>query len=53
MQHGVGGAAHGDVEGHGVLECLEGGDAARQGGEVVVLVVAAGEIDDGAAGLEE
>ena len=53
MQHGVGGAAHGDVEGHGVLEGLEGGDAAGSGGEVVVLVVAAGQIDDGAASLQE
>ena len=53
MQHSIGGAAHGDVEGHGVLEGLEGGDAAGSGGEVVVLVVAAGQIDDGAASLEE
>ena len=30
VQHGVGGAAHGDVERHRVLERLEGRDAARQ-----------------------
>ena len=30
MQHGVGRAAHGDVERHGVLERLEAGDRARQ-----------------------
>src|SRR5690606_23579750 len=30
VQHRVGGAAHGDVERHGVFEGLEVGDAARQ-----------------------
>ena len=53
MQHGVGRAAHGDVERHGVLERLEAGDRARQRGLVIVLVVAAGEIDDEMAGLDE
>ena len=53
MQHGVGRAAHGDVERHGVLERLEARDAARQRGRVVLLVVAAGEIDDQVAGLDE
>ena len=46
VQHGVGRAAHGDVERHGVLERLLGGDRARQRRLVVLLVVALGEVDD-------
>ena len=53
VQHGVCRAAHGDVERHGVLEGRLGGDGARQRGLVVLLVIAAGEIDDGVAGLDE
>ena len=30
VQHGIGRASHGDVQRHGVLKCLEGGDAARR-----------------------
>ena len=50
VQNGVGGAAHGDVQGHGVVECLEAGDGTRQHGFVVVLVVALGDRDGGGAG---
>ena len=46
VQHGVGRAAHGDVERHGVLERLLGGDGARQRALVVLLVVAACQVDD-------
>ena len=53
MQHGVGRAAHRDVERHGVLERLEARDVARQHGLVVLLVVAPREIDDQVAGLDE
>ncbi len=53
VQHGVGGAAHGDVERDGVLEGFEGGDVARQRALVVLLVVALGQLDDGATGLAE
>ena len=53
MQHGVGRAAHGDVEAHRVLERLEAGDRARQHALVVLLVIALGEIDDQMAGLDE
>ena len=53
VQHGVGRAAHGDVERHGVLECALRGDFARQHAVVVLLVVALGEIDDEMAGLDE
>jgi hypothetical protein len=52
VQHRVGGAAHGDVQRHGVLEGLEA-DGARQHGGVVLLVVAAGQLDDAAAGALE
>ena len=53
VQHRIGRAAHGDVEGHGVLERLEGGDGARQRVRIVLLVIAAGEIDDQVAGFDE
>ena len=53
VQHGVGRAAHGDVERHRVLERLERADIARQHALVVLLVVAAGEIDDQMARLDE
>ena len=53
MQDGVGGTAHGDVQRHRVLERGEGRDRTRQDGEVVGFVVAAGDLDDLAAGFEE
>ena len=53
VQHGVGRAAHGDVERHRVLESLEIGDGARQHGGVILLVPAPREIDDRVAGLDE
>src|SRR5690606_3601499 len=46
VQDRVGGAAHRDVERHGVLEGRGGGDAAGQDRVVVLLVVAAGEVQD-------
>jgi hypothetical protein len=46
VQHGVGGAAHGDVERHRVLEGRAGGDVARQRGRVVVAVPARGQVHD-------
>ena len=53
MQHGVGGAAHGDVEGHRIFKRVEGGDGARQRAGVVLLVIAMAKLDSGAAGAEE
>ncbi|MPL67232.1 hypothetical protein SDC9_12923 [bioreactor metagenome] len=53
MQHGVGRAAHGDIEAHRVLEGLEGGDVARQQALFLALVMALGDLDDLAPGLEE
>ena len=53
MQHGVGRAAHGDIERHGVLERLEIGDIARQDAGIVLLVTAARELHDGPASLKE
>ena len=53
VQHGVGGPAHGDVEGHGVLESAKAGDLARQHAHAVLLVIALGEIDDQVAGFDE
>jgi hypothetical protein len=53
VQHGVGRAAHGDVQAHGVLERRAGGDAARQGRGVVLLVPALAEVDDHTAGFLE
>ena len=53
MQHRIGRAAHGDVEAHRVLECLEARDIARQHAAVVLLVVAPRQIDDEMPGLDE
>ena len=53
MQDGVGRAAHGDVERHGVFERLEGGDPARQHALVALFVIAPREIDDEMASLDE
>jgi hypothetical protein len=53
MQYGVGRAAHGDVEPHGVLECLEVGDRTRQHRIIVLAIMLLGQLDDTAAGLEE
>ena len=53
MQHGVGRAAHGNVERHRVLEGFERRDGARQRGGVVLLIPAAREIDDRMASLDE
>ena len=46
MQHGIGRAAHRDVERHGVFERLEARDSARQRGLIILLVIAARKIDD-------
>ncbi len=53
VQHGIGRTAHGDIERHGVFEGLLGGDRARQGSVIVLLVITAGEIDDQVAGFDE
>ena len=53
MQHGVGRAAHRDVEGHRVLERLEIGDGARQRARIVLFIPAAREIDDEMARFDE
>ncbi len=45
-EHGVGRAAHRDIEAHRVLERFEAGDRARQDALVVFLVIALGERDD-------
>ena len=44
VQDGVGGAAHGHVQAHGVFKGFEGGDAARQHAGVVLFVVASSTI---------
>ena len=43
VQDGIGRAAHGDVQGHGVLEGLEVGDVARQHAVVAFAVIALAE----------
>ncbi|MCY1525293.1 hypothetical protein D9M68_602680 [compost metagenome] len=53
VQDGVGRAAHGDVQGHGVLERLEAGDVARQHAVVAFAVVALAQLDGQAAGAQE
>src|SRR5690606_24696678 len=53
VQDGVGRAAHGDVQGHGVLEGLEAGDVARQDVLVAFVVVLPAQVDDQPAGAQE
>ena len=53
MQDGVGGAAHGDVHHHGVLERFHGGNAQRQHAGVVILVIAAGILHNLSSGFQE
>ena len=53
MQHGVGRAAHGDVERHGILESALAGDVARQHAGIFLFVITAGEIDDQVSGFQE
>ena len=53
VQHGVGRAAHRDVEGHRVFERAETGDRSRQHARVVLLVVSAREVDDEMSGFDE
>ena len=53
VQHRVGGAPHGDVEGHRILEGGPPGDGARQDGIIVLLVVPLGQPHDQPAGFQE
>ncbi len=53
MQNGVGRSPHGDVQGHCVLERLEGGDGTGQHRGIVLLVVALGQLHDEPARLEK
>jgi hypothetical protein len=53
VQHGVGRATHRHIEGHGVLEGLEGSDRTRQDRSIVLLVVAATQFDDSASGTQK
>jgi len=52
MQNGIRRAAHGNIERHGILEGLEGCDAAWKHGEVILFVISFGQIDDGSACLQ-
>ncbi len=53
MQDGIGRATHGDVQGHGVFEGFEVGDITWQYRLIVLGVVLAAQVDDGAASLQE
>ncbi|KPM85641.1 hypothetical protein AOR10_24200, partial [Vibrio alginolyticus] len=54
VQDGVGGAAHGDIQGHGVLERRLGADGTRQQVRLVALVDPLGQFDDAMTrGLEQ
>lgn len=46
MEDGVGAAAHGNVERHGIEERLTGGNAARKNRVVAVLIVSKGVLHD-------
>ena len=53
VQNGVGGAAHGDIQRHGVLKRFFARDVARQRGYIILLVVAFGQLNDALARGEE
>ena len=53
VEHGVGGAAHGDVERHGVEESLAGGDGAGEHAFVALFVVLQRVRHDEACGILE
>jgi hypothetical protein len=53
VKHGVGRAAHRDIEHHRVLERLEARDIAREHGSIVLLVITARQVDDQVPGLDE
>ena len=53
VQHGVGRTAHRHIQRHGVLERLLGGNRTGQNRLVILLVVALGQLNDAAAGIQE
>ena len=53
VKHGVGRAAHGDVQAHRIFERGKAGNRARQGGGVILFIPALGEIDDDMARFTE
>ena len=53
VQDGVGGAAHGDIQGHGVPERRLGADGTGQQVRLVALVIALGQLDDAVTGVLE
>ena len=46
MQHCIGGATHGHIHGHGVLERFLGGDGTREHSLVIIVVILLGDLDD-------
>ena len=46
MQHCIGGATHGHIHGHGVLEGFLGGDGTREHSLVIIVVILLGDLDD-------
>ena len=53
MQHGIGRAAHRNIQRHRILERVERGDGTRQHAGVVLLVVAPAQLDDHAPGAQK
>ena len=53
MQNGVGRAAHGNVERHGVFKRVFGGNIAWQHRSIVLLIIAFGQIDYATASFQE
>jgi hypothetical protein len=53
MQHGVGGAAHGDVQAHGIFERGFVCNVTGQNASVIVLVVTLRQLDDQASRFAE
>ncbi len=53
VEHRIGRAAHSNIDRHGVLEAFEAGDCARQNAFIILLIIGAGHIYDGAACAQE
>ena len=53
VKNGVGGAAHGNVQAHRVLESVLGSDRARQNRIVIIVVVRAAHINDAVSSFQE
>ena len=53
VQNGVGGAAHGDIQRHGILKRRLAGNVARQRRSIILLIVAFSQLNDAFTRVKE